>query len=42
MKIKGLGIPPVLLSASGLPSVDANVIKILTDGKLMEHFTKIN
>ena len=30
MKIKGLGIPPVLLSASGLPSVDTNVIKTLT------------
>ena len=42
MTIKGLGIPPVLLSASGLPSVDTNVIKILTEGKLLEYFKKIN
>ena len=42
MKIKGLGIPPILLSASGLPSVDTNVIKTLTEGKIMEHFTSIN
>ena len=40
MTIKGLGIPPVLLSASGLPSVDLNVIKILTEEKIMEHFAK--
>lgn len=29
MKIEGLGMPPVLYSDSGLPSVDTNVLKIL-------------
>lgn len=42
MKIKGLGIPPVSLSASGLPSVDFNVIKKLTSGIIIEHFKKLN
>lgn len=45
MKIKGFGITPPVYSASGLPSVDVNSLKILAGdpengnfGKAFDHF----
>ena len=48
MKIKGLGIPPVDYTPSGMPSADAPAIKLLAGnpdagkfGKAYEYFEKI-
>lgn len=38
MTIKGLGIPPVKLNATGLPSVDTLSLKMLQDGALEKYF----
>lgn len=45
MTIKGFGVKPAVYSASGLPSVDVNSLKILAGdpdngnfGKAYEHF----
>lgn len=38
MQVKGFGIPPLALSASGLPSVDLGVLKELAGGKIEAHF----
>jgi hypothetical protein len=48
MKIKGLGIPPVDYTTSGMPSADGPVIKVLAGnpekgsyGKAYDHFKSI-
>lgn len=48
MKVKGLGIPPVAKTTTGLPSVDEASLKILAGnpkkgkyGTAYDHFVKI-
>ena len=38
MKIKGFGIPGVVYTEKGLPSVDVNALKKLVDGPIQKHF----
>ena len=48
MRIKGLGIPPIDYTVSGMPAADSPVIKILAGepekgkyGKAYDHFVSI-
>lgn len=38
MPVQGFGIPPVIISETGLPSVDTTALKMLADGHIAKHF----